>query len=210
MSADDLPTPLRRARALDGVTANAELYARWAETYDHDVFEVAGVIGTARIADLLAEHLADRTSTVLDLGCGTGAAGARLRDHGFSTIDGVDLSPEMLDVAARRGIYRRLEVADLTARPLAVSGGHDATIAAGVLTTGHVGPSAVAGLVALVRPGGLLAWVVADPLWTDVELELDRAGVELRHVTHEAIRRDAPPEARLVVGVRPTGRPVTS
>lgn len=196
----DLPVPLQRARALDGVDANAALYADWAERYDHDVFEVAGVIGTARIADLLAEHVPDRTATVLDLGCGTGMAGQRLHEHGFVHVDGVDLSPEMLAVAARRGVYRTLVAADLTVRG-SVVGGYDASVAAGVFTTGHLGAAEIGPIAALVRPGGVVAWVVADPLWPSCEPALRDAGVDVRVVVHEAIRRDAPPEARLVVGV---------
>ena len=197
----EVPAPLRRARGLDGVAATAALYANWAERYDHDVFEVAGVIGSARIADLLAEHVPDRTAAVLDLGCGTGAAGLRLHEHGFAHLDGVDLSPEMLAVAARRGVYRRLATADLTV-PGSVTGGYDASIAAGVFTTGPLGAVEVGPLAALVRAGGVLAWVVADPLWPACEPALRAAGVDLRVVAHEPIRRDAPPEARLVIGVR--------
>jgi predicted TPR repeat methyltransferase len=226
MTQDDVPSPLERARSVDGVDANAALYASWAGDYDHDVFELAGVIGSTRIADLLAEHLPDRSAAVLDLGCGTGAVGVRLHQLGFTHIDGVDLSPEMLAVAGQRSVYRHLAVADLTEPGSARTGspgpgssaspgssrrdmadtlapsGYDATVAAGVFTTGHLGAPEAAALVGLVRHGGIVAWVVADPLWHSVEAAILGAGVELVYVGHEAIRRDAAPEARMVVGVR--------
>ncbi len=199
MSDPDLPEEIRAARGLDGTDAAAELYARWAADYDRDVFERAGVIGTARIAELLARHLPDPDVAVLDLGCGTGEAGVRLRELGVRTIDGVDLSPEMLDVARAKGVYRRLDVVDLT-RPDAVPpGSYDATIAAGVFTTGHLGAAVVPALAAITRPGGLLAWVVADPLWVAVEPAL-RVAAELVAVSHEPVRRGGAPEARFVVG----------
>jgi predicted TPR repeat methyltransferase len=50
---------------------------------------------------------------VLDAGCGTGLCGIQLRPFA-SRLDGVDLSSKMLAMAGRRGIYDRLEVAELT------------------------------------------------------------------------------------------------
>jgi len=49
---------------------------------------------------------------VLDLGCGTGLAGAVFKPLA-SRLDGVDLSPAMIEKARLRNIYDRLEVADL-------------------------------------------------------------------------------------------------
>ena len=65
--------------------------------YDDDVFGRLGFTGSARIAELLIEHLPSPTAPVLDLGCGTGAVGLRLAELGATTVDGVDLSPEMLE-----------------------------------------------------------------------------------------------------------------
>jgi SAM-dependent methyltransferase len=48
-----------------------------------------------------------------DLGCGTGRTGAWLATTGIDTIDGVDITPEMLELARARGIYRRLVEADV-------------------------------------------------------------------------------------------------
>jgi SAM-dependent methyltransferase len=53
-----------------------------------------------------------------DLGCGTGRTGTWLREQGVEAIDGVDLTPEMLDVARERGVHRRLVEADVTATGL--------------------------------------------------------------------------------------------
>src|SRR5262249_55112725 len=53
-------------------------------------------------------------SCVLDLACGTGRIGAWLRGRCPAAVDGVDLTPEMLEVARRKGVYRSLCVADVT------------------------------------------------------------------------------------------------
>jgi SAM-dependent methyltransferase len=53
-----------------------------------------------------------------DLGCGTGRTGAWLRSRDVARIDGIDLTPEMLARARARGIYDRLDVADVAATGL--------------------------------------------------------------------------------------------
>ena len=102
-----LTDPVRRARSISSVEQAAALYAEWASTYDADVFGELGFTGSARIAELLVSVLPDPTLPVIDLGCGTGAVGQRLAQLGVTTVDGVDLSPEMLAVAANTGAYRR-------------------------------------------------------------------------------------------------------
>jgi predicted TPR repeat methyltransferase len=53
---------------------------------------------------------------ILDLGCGTGLAGAVFRDLA-SRMDGIDLSPAMIEKARARGIYDRLKVGDIETAP---------------------------------------------------------------------------------------------
>ena len=54
----------------------------------------------------------------VDLGCGTGRIGVWLKQHGVGRVDGVDVSPEMLDRAAAKDIYDRLVCADAVASGL--------------------------------------------------------------------------------------------
>ncbi|MBI3865104.1 MAG: tetratricopeptide repeat protein [Planctomycetia bacterium] len=70
--------------------------------------------------DLIAAALAARLGParaaldVLDAGCGTGLCGPVLRPYA-RTLDGVDLSPQMLDVARQKQLFDHLETAELTA-----------------------------------------------------------------------------------------------
>jgi predicted TPR repeat methyltransferase len=176
----------------------AALYAEWAPTYDADVFDELGFTGSARIAELLVSVLPDPTVPVLDLGCGTGAVGRRLAQLGVTTVDGVDLSPEMLAVAANSGAYRRLTVADLHAMEDQADT-YAASVSAGTFTTGHVGPEVVPRLLDLLRPEGVVAWVIASAVWPEFEQVLARRQLVLLHQSVEAIRRDGPPEAVMFV-----------
>lgn len=203
MGFEEPSDPVARARSLAGSEQAAELYRTWAGTYDDDVFGRLGFTGSARIAELLMVHLPSRTAPVLDLGCGTGAVGRRLAELGATTIDGVDLSPEMLELAAATGAYRHLTVLDLTAGDLDVSGPYAATISAGTFTSGHVGPSVVPRLLAAAEPDGVVAWVIGAAVWPDFGTALAPFDLRVLHRAVEPIRRDGPPEAVMYVARTP-------
>jgi SAM-dependent methyltransferase len=191
--------PVERARSLAGVDDAAALYREWAPSYDDDVFGRLRFIGSARIAELLAGALPDRDQPVVDLGCGTGAVGRRLVELGIATVDGVDLSPEMIDVAERTGAYRRLIVGDLHALPSGLNATYAASVSAGTFTSGHVGPGAVPRLIDLLRPDGLIAWVIALSVWPGFQSVLSTMELEVLHDAVEPIRRDGAPEAVMLV-----------
>ena len=191
--------PVRHARSISSVEQAVALYAAWAPTYDAEVFGELGFTGSARIAELLVGVLPDPTLPVIDLGCGTGAVGRRLAQLGVTTVDGVDISPEMLAVAAQSGAYRRLTVADLHALDDQPVASYAASVSAGTFTTGHVGPDVVPRLLELLRPGGIVAWVIATAVWPRFEDVLATSDLAVLHQSVEAIRRDGPPEAVMFV-----------
>ncbi|MEM7093097.1 MAG: class I SAM-dependent methyltransferase [Actinomycetota bacterium] len=136
----------------------AAKYDRWAETYDddHDSWGWRGpeAIATALVGALESHGLA---GPVLDAGCGTGRAGAALRSAGFGgPLSGLDLSTGMLDVAAQLGLYKELVQGTLDTMPFD-DGAFDAVVSAGVLTHGHVAPSAMRELARVTRAGGYVA-----------------------------------------------------
>ena len=89
---------------------------------------------------------------MLDIGAGTGLVAAEL--HGL-TIDGLDISQEMLDVAGRKGLYRNRICADLTG-PLDIpDASYGALISAGTFTHGHVGPVCLPELMRIAKPDAL-------------------------------------------------------
>jgi predicted TPR repeat methyltransferase len=69
---------------------------------------------------------------ILDLGCGTGLAGAVFKPLA-ARLDGVDLSPAMIQNARARGIYDILEVGDLETALLAPGPRYDLILAADTL-----------------------------------------------------------------------------
>jgi SAM-dependent methyltransferase len=86
-----------------------EGYGEWARTYEHVVQDEMDLrlLERVRTVDWASLQL------VLDLACGTGRIGAWLKTRTSAAIDGVDITPEMMDTARGKGIYRTLELADV-------------------------------------------------------------------------------------------------
>jgi predicted TPR repeat methyltransferase len=193
---------LQRARAITGSDDAISVYAEWAASYDRDVFSTLKVTGTNTIADLLCEHTRDIHSTrVLDAGCGTGAVAARLKVHGFDLIDGVDLSPDMLKIAKAKKLYRSLIEANLN-RPLDLPHSpYTAIVSAGTFTTGHVGAAGFHNLFAHLQKNGLMACVIANPVWQRDQFDrlLDNLPVDVLTNRVEATIPDGEPDAHMLV-----------
>lgn len=91
------------------------LYRRFAEYYDFNMLDELDYKAPGLLIDAVVRHLPRGTDSlrVLELGCGTGLVGPLLRPLA-RFLEGIDLSPEMLEQARKRDAYDALHVADLT------------------------------------------------------------------------------------------------
>ncbi|MGB1156512.1 MAG: class I SAM-dependent DNA methyltransferase [Alphaproteobacteria bacterium] len=183
---------LARAYALDGAdpAETRALYRDWAQTYDGTMLDGLGYVSPQKIAALAAEMLADKAAPVLDVGCGTGLLAAFLAEAGFSAIDGLDYSAEMLELAVQRGRIVRAFLKDLNApleMPLAQ---YAALVSTGTFTHGHVGGGCLPGLMDLLRPNGLLICTVHRDVWQEGGFGAALDGLLARGVA-EAVSRTA-------------------
>jgi len=109
------------------------------------------------LVDVMAELGIARFADALDLGCGTGLMGVRLRGK-TAVLEGIDLSAAMVAETARKGIYDRLEKAELVeylGRRVAKA---DLVTAADVFIYCGALPPVLAAVVPAMRAGGLLAF----------------------------------------------------
>jgi SAM-dependent methyltransferase len=89
-------------------------YGEWVATYEQTVEDAMDI----HLLEGLREVPWQSVQRAADLGCGTGRTGAWLRERGIASIDGVDLTPEMLDRARARQVYERLIEADFSSTGL--------------------------------------------------------------------------------------------
>lgn len=156
---------VKEAYQLTDKSDMVEFYRNWADDYDHQMLDNLNYLSPRRIGEVLLEHLVDRQSTILDIGCGTGLTSVLLHEQGYQAIDGLDFSADMLRVSAERGIYRDLIQADLN-QPLAIAdNSYHAAISSGTFTHGHVGPEPLDEIFRILKPGGLLACTIHSELW---------------------------------------------
>lgn len=146
---------LERAYDLQSGDEALSLYRDWATSYETDLVDPLGYVGPARVADIAAARCRDLNAHILDVGSGTGLVGERLAYLGYTKIDGLDFSQEMLDVARTKNVYAGLINADLT-QPLSIkTASYDVIVSCGTFTHGHVGPDVFDELLRIIRTGGV-------------------------------------------------------
>ena len=138
----------------------ARLFDDYAQRFDRHLVEDLAYRGPALIAAAIeAAAPGRRFVRALDLGCGTGLAGAPLRGR-IERLEGVDLSPAMLTKARERGLYDALEAADIVDHLRHFRAAFDLIVAADAFAyLGDLQPVFAAATAALA-PGGLLAFTV--------------------------------------------------
>ena len=161
-------------------------YAQWAQSYDQEVGE-NGYVTPLRIADALARHVKDLSIPILDYGCGTGVSGQAFQEVGFLTIDGVDISAEMLEVAAQKKIYRHLEVFAPETGPNVKLGAYQIIAAVGVIGAGAAPLAVLDKMMALLAPKGLLVFsfndhTLEDPAYDGLVEDYVKQGQAVLHL----------------------------
>jgi len=143
------------------------LFDQYAARYDVALTERLAYRGPAllRAAVEKVMHTAGRRlhfRSMLDLGCGTGLAGAAFRPR-VDRLVGVDLSPAMVAQAEAKNIYDRLVTADIvTFLDQAAREGakHDFILAADVFVYVNDLAPVIAGVARVFAPEGIFAFTV--------------------------------------------------
>ena len=163
-------TFLDKAYDLDGPDKTRDFYADWAATYDAEIAK-NGYATPARCAAALMGAGADITAPLLDIGCGTGISGAALHSAGFTTLDGCDMTPEMLEGAKARGIYRNLWVNDPDGSLNYDNGPYPLVAAIGVMGAGAARMVLFDDITARMQSGDLFVFSFNDHTLEDPSYE---------------------------------------
>lgn len=156
---------LDKAYEIHGPDDARRMYGDWAPTYDASFGQAWGYIAPREIATILKDSVIPGAE-ILDIGAGTGLVAEHLRGW---TVDALDITPEMLEIARPKGLYRNLILGDLTKALAIPDASYDAVISCGTFTHGHVGPECFPELLRITRPGAVFACGTIGPV-------LDNAG----------------------------------
>ncbi|XP_078377448.1 methyltransferase-like protein 27 [Oculina patagonica] len=164
------------------------LYKNWATEYDKDVLHTAGIAYhkplTASLDAAIKHVFQDKTQSeikIIDAGAGTGLAGVELFKLGYTNIDALDISQEMLNEAKKRNVYKKLICTSLNEQrnQEIETGEYDALISTGTLSAAHVRPEALDEMIRMVKAGGLLSFTLRIQDMKEYEekmLELEKTG----------------------------------
>ena len=143
-----------------------EVYRDWAKKYDYDNDHVLGTVSQPKSVNLLSTRLKDKTARIIDVGCGTGLVGEKLKAKDFIYFDGLDISKDMLSIAKSRG-YRNLFLGSLNKQLPVLDDAYDAAMCIGVFTHGHVSSDRFNELCRIVKPGGYVCFTINEGVFEE-------------------------------------------
>lgn len=174
---------LDSAYGLSSPEDNKKLYRAWAETYDQGFADSQNYI----LHEAVARHFAQLggLGPVLDVGAGTGLCGEVLRAEDVTHIHGTDISPEMLERAASKGIYEELFESDLLQGLPCADNSFSGAVSSGTFTLGHLGPEPLDDVCRVVQPGGLIVISINAQHYSEAGFEayFARAGDNITGLT---------------------------
>ena len=89
------------------------LFDKYAHKFDQSlVVELSYDIPKVITQLALEQHGSGSLGSILDLGCGTGLTGEKIRPH-CTYLEGIDLSKKMLEIAESRNVYDKLDHVDI-------------------------------------------------------------------------------------------------
>lgn len=143
-------------------TSTVSNYTKLADEYEKD-FVGMGYDTPDVLAKTAVKNLANNctSTTIFDAACGTGLVADGLLKAGYKgTIDGLDGSSGMLQLAEKKGMYKELVEAFIYPdKQLDVSDNHyDGVVCCGGFGPGHLEPASLRELVRIVKPGGVVVF----------------------------------------------------
>ncbi len=138
-----------------------KVYRDWAKKYDYDNDYVLGTVSQSKSVNLLSTRLKNKTAKIIDVGCGTGLVGEKLKAKDFIYFDGIDISKDMLSIAKSRG-YRNLFLGSLNKKLPLLDNAYDTAMCVGVFTHGHVSSDGFNELCRIVKPGGYVCFTINE------------------------------------------------
>ncbi|MES2784776.1 MAG: methyltransferase [Pseudomonadota bacterium] len=152
------------------------LFDGYADGFEEHLVEVLNY----RAPEILVARLAQMSRQfehALDLGCGTGLCGARLRPLA-AHIDGVDLSENMVARARERGVYDHVQAADAAQFLRVAPGRYDLIVAADVFIYIGALEAIFEGAAHAIRSGGIFCFSLEKEARQDMAL---RASLRYAH-----------------------------
>ena len=159
-------------------------YTLNARNYEKDSFYLGYPTPKVLVEMITTEMFQDKLKGnekiyVLDAGCGTGLVGEYFKQSPSSNhwvIDGFDGAEGMLDIARKKGVYRRLETCFMVRKKESISkfnsDEYDLVVASGLFAFAQAWPSGLSELVRVTKPGGCIIFTFGKNQPEDYQAEM--------------------------------------
>jgi len=153
-----------------GSTTNTEyrtkLFDHW-PTYLEDFNECKEIMGYRYPETLCEEFLTlniDKEAKILDVACGPGNVAFILKKLGYNNMDGLDPSQGLLTAAMEKELYQKTFCCYVTPDdPTPIEdNAYDVLLCSAGMFPGSIVPQAFTELLRITKPGGIIAWNIAD------------------------------------------------
>jgi len=118
-------------------------------------------------AGFFGRYVKPEDGPVLDAGAGTGITGEVLAPLGYRDLVGIDISPNMLELARKKGVYKDLRQMELGGQLDLPSDAFAAVVATGVFAAGHAPPESFEELIRATKSGGYVIFSVRTDVYVD-------------------------------------------
>ena len=142
-------------------------YQDWTDNnqYNKDMVDW-NYIAPKETVSILKKYVFNKNSKILDAGCGTGLVGIELKKYGYSNIEGVDFSQNMLDLVPQ-SIYKKIEKINLN-KPLKFKDNiYDVIMCVGTFTYGHVKPQTLDELIRITKNKGFICFTINEGIYEE-------------------------------------------
>ena len=143
-----------------------EIYAGWAEDYERRILG-NGYSTPAVAAGLVGRYVVPEEGPIFDAGAGSGLMGVVLAPLGYKDLVGIDVSPDMLELARSKDVYKDLREMELGGRLDFPDDTFAAVVSTGVFAAGHAPPESFEELIRVTKPGGYVIFSVRTDVYVD-------------------------------------------
>lgn len=152
-------------------------YDVWAKDYEQDLEDEFGYFAPQPAVEVLAKYL-PKPAKILDAGAGTGLVGQFLNQRGYENLEGIDLSPGMLEIARKHNIYKALYQMVLGEPLDFATDSFDGIISVGTFTYKHAPSSSFDELLRITKPGGYIIFTLRLDFYEDSDFKTKMLALE--------------------------------
>lgn len=163
-----------------------DYYNNWAKDYDKNIREWK--YDAPEVSAQMLRKYSEVDGTVCDAGCGSGLTGVALKEAGFDSIIGFDLTPDFADVAKTKGAYKDVHIVNMHERPFRYDDNEFANlICIGTLTYIENVPAVLREFARITKPGGMVIFTHRTDMIDDPEFQEKLKAIEADNVWKEVL-----------------------